>query len=120
MSAPDHNDLAQLQEQLLKHSMRLAAMTAQVAKARQVLGFEGDRKKALLSKYVAGYLELGDSVSAAEHKARAHPEYGKGMASIYAQSGSAHQVMEERDVVETQWRTAQSLVSLQKTVLDNL
>lgn len=116
----DHSDIAAIQKQLNDAALKLAAMTLQVAKARQVLSWESERRKVALAKLVAGYLEQGESASAAEFKARAHPDYTKQVATMFSQCHDAQKVIADHEATRTIWDSARSLLSMQKAIVDNV
>lgn len=117
---PDYSEIEKISQQMLSATLKLAALTTPLAKAKQVLGWEGERRKALLAKYVVAYLDQDIAAGASEHRARAHPDYIKGMADLIRQSRDAEEIVCKADALKTEFEAMRSLLSTQKQILGML
>lgn len=98
-------------------ALQLAAMSDDVADAKQIKEFNHDRHKRALSMVVADFLEQGESGVAAEHKARASGVYGAQLADLGEQYKAALRIIEKADAARVLWESARSLLSTEKAKL---
>lgn len=112
----DSDDIAEISRKLTEATLKLAALTTPLAKARQVLSWESERRKNLLAGYVVGFLDQDMSASAAEARARAHPEYRNKSADLYRQSREAEEVCQKADATRAEFDAARSLLSTSKVL----
>ena len=71
----DGSDILEIERQLCACVEDLRRRTSAYATSLQIREFISDNKKNLLARYVVPRLKAGDSAAAAEHHARANPEY---------------------------------------------
>ena len=116
MSADD-STIRGAQAQLQKAALALAAMADDLALAKQVKEYNGDRMKRALSERVVEYLSRGDTATAAEHKARADELYHVKADSLALQYQDSMQIIERADAQRILWESARSLLSLEKSKL---
>lgn len=112
---PTDNDLiTQAEKQLHRCAKDLQALSQDVADAKTVKEFSGDRLKRAFSVEVASFLEAGDSGVAAEHKARASKQYGTHLHDLEEQYKSALRVIEQQESLRTMFESARSILSTEK------
>lgn len=115
----DHNDISALTTALIAASDELAAMTADVAKARVVREFSGDRRKRALALSVREFLK-DDSATAAETRGRASVAYGEALDSLSEDLQEAESVIARHDAALVRWKSLQSTLSCMKQVASNI
>lgn len=91
-----------------------------VAKARVIRDYDGERRKAILSRAVADFLKEGESAAAAEHKARASSSYADCMKLVRKELESTESVVAEWEAAKLRFEAARSLLSIQKQLITNL
>lgn len=97
----------------------LSEMTNLVGKARQINSWDSERRRAALSKSVAPLLpNMG--VAAAEHTARASKEYVEAMRLLQKDLYEAEKVLAEYDACKTRFEAARSILSVQKSMMQNI
>jgi hypothetical protein len=116
----DFTDSSNVAARMVTATRKLHEMSNAVGRARQVKEFCSDRRKNLLSAEAVKFLREGDSVAAAEHKARASEIY-------QAKLGELEKQMEEAEVVICKWsaedasfKAAQSLLSYSRESLKTM
>ena len=117
---PDFSTVESVSQRLLEASDRLAAMTADVANARQIREFAGDRRKRSLALAVREFLIAGDSASAAETKGRASAIYGEELDKQARAMEIAERMIAEHDAERIKWESARSLLSTLKMIANNV
>ena len=117
---PDHSTVESVSVRLLESSERLAAMTVDVANARTVREFAGDRRKRSLALAVREHLATGDSASAAETKGRASVQYGEDLEKQAREAEIAERIIAEHDAERVKWETARSILSTLKSIAANV
>lgn len=115
----DHNDISALTTALLLASDELAAMTADVAKARVIKEFTNDRLKRALATQVREFLVAGDSATASETKGRASLGYGEALDALSADLENAEGVITRHDAARVKWESIRSALSCLKAVTGN-
>jgi hypothetical protein len=115
----DFNDTRQAEQRLRDASNKLHALAPDVAHAKQVLDFAGDRRKNLLARYMAPLL-LHSGVSAAETHARADAAYQAEFEALAEQSQAAEQVLAEWRATSATFDAARSLLSFSKETIRQL
>lgn len=115
----DHSDIAAIQQRLVEASEELSAMVDEVAKARQVKEWDGERRKAALSCQVAPLL-VDNSAAAAEHQARASDAYHKAMHALGLDLYAAEKAILKYDTMRIKWESARSLLSIAKTITERV
>lgn len=115
----DHSDIAAIQERLVEASDALAAMVDEVAKARQIKEWDGERRKAALSSQVAPLL-VNNSAAAAEHQARASDAYHKAMHALGTDLYAAEKSILKYETTRIRWESARSLLSIAKSITERI
>lgn len=115
----DHSDIAAIQQRLMEASDELSSLVDEVAKARQVKEWDGERRKAALGRAVTPLL-ADNSAAAAEHKARASEAYEKEMGVLARDLFSAEKSILKYDTTRIKWESARSLLSIAKTITDRI
>ena len=112
----DHSDVITIQKRLKSASAELnnAASLTLYAQARQVIGYDSDRRKNLLARYTVKYLKQGESATAAEAMARADEAYQAEFNTQAEELQTAEGLIAKRRGTETSWETARSLLSFQR------
>lgn len=111
----DYSDIAGLQEQMAKMIERLIELSPRVGEAKQVVDYDSDRRKKVLSLSMARHLAAGSSIAASETLARIDDNYAKGMAGLGGELKSAYQVIAEWDALRIRIEVVRSLLSLERT-----
>ncbi len=114
-NAADAGTVERAERQLERCATQLAAMSDQLADAKQILEFDPERRRKALSEVVAVLLDAGESAVAAEHKGRASEAYRNALIQLGTQSRDAHRVVERANALKVQWETSRSILSLEKT-----
>lgn len=120
MKTADYSTISQIQDRLIEASDALDGMAEDVAKARQIREYDSDRRKRALSCAVMDFLKTGESATAAEHKARASESYADMMKARGKELEVAETIIAKWDAVKIKWQTAQSLLSMHKSLVTNL
>jgi hypothetical protein len=117
MDLTDQDTIVKAQAQLNRCALDLAKLSNDVADARTVREFSGDRLKRAFSIEVSRFLESGESAAASEHKARASTQYGEHLADLMAQHKEAQRVIEQHEGLRVQFEAARSILSVEKSKL---
>lgn len=120
ITRPDYTDARTLADQLMQTAEELAAMTDDVAKARVVREYDGERRKRALADRVREFLVAGDSASAAETKGRASAGYGEALDSLQRDLTLAEGILARHDAKRILWESLRSQTSLQKAIAANI
>lgn len=107
----DFSSVESVQRALLVVSDELTAMTEDVAKARTVREFEGDRRKRALALAVREFLAQGDSAAAADTKGRASVAYGEVLDAQSEQFEAAESILTRWDALRARFDAARSVLS---------
>lgn len=113
----DSDTISKAQAQMNRCAMDLAKLSNDVADAKTVREFSGDRLKRAFSVSVVEFLDAGDSGVASEHKARASKAYGAALHDLGEQYKTAMRVIEQYDGLKVQFESARSLLSVEKAKL---
>lgn len=117
---PDHSTVEAVSARLLESADRLAAMTEDVANARTVREFAGDRRKRSLALAVREHLAAGDSAASAETKGRASVQYGEDIDKQSRALEIAERMIADHDAERIKWETARSILSTLKSIAANV
>lgn len=115
MSA-DATDIENLTRQMMNVAVQLEALAPEVAKARTIKDYDGERRKVLLSRGVSPLLEA-ESSSAAEHQTRASESYIKGIRELRQEYLSALTVIAKNDALATKLEALRSAVAVQRAII---
>lgn len=122
MKTADYSTVEDLQRRMVEQCNVLDDLVEHVAKARQILNYESDRKKNALAAAVS--FEVGQdktlSVSMAEHRARCNRNYEAQMRTLTKESLEAETIVAQWEVAKLRWETGRSLLSIQKQLVTNL
>ncbi len=114
MSTADNQTVTKAQIQMNRCALEVVAMSGDVADAKTIREFSGDRLKRAFSVSVAEFLDGGDSGVAAEHKARASAVYGAHLHDLEEQYKSAQRVIERAEALKVMFESARSILSVEK------
>jgi hypothetical protein len=117
---PDAHDYAELQTRLVGAADALAAMTKDVASARQIVEYDSDRRKRALAVAALPFLVAEYSSSAADTSARASDTYAKAMAKLAGEFRTAQEVIAEWEAKKILFETSRSLLSAHKITIANV
>lgn len=109
--AADAHDLYALTRNLDNLALQIEAIGPEVAKAKTIRDFEGDRKKNLLAEFVAPLLANGSGVAAAEYTARAMPEYQERFKKLSQDLMAAYQTLSKEGGLQARFEAARSILS---------
>lgn len=116
----DFSESFELQRRLSEHADALTAMADDMGLAKQVREFSGDRRKTALARAMAAPLAGGDSVAKAEAEGRASELYNKELKQLANEMTTAEQVIARWEALRIQWESARSLISMQKSQMNQL
>jgi len=116
----DFTDIKKVSERLRNANNALHEIVPEVAKARQIKEFASDRRKALLARCTAPFLEAGDSVASAEAKARANDSYKTELEILAAQYQFAEHTLAKYSALQATFDAARSLLSMSKETFKQL
>lgn len=119
-SPADFSDCLALQKQLQAAVNALNGMTAQVASARHVREYDGDRKRRVLAIATMPFLKAGGSSAASETEARASETYAAGMAQLGKELVAAEAVLAKFEALKIQIEVGRSLLSLSRATMTSL
>ena len=117
---PDFSETLELQQRLAELTGALAAMTDEVGLARHVREYDSDRRKRVLAIAAHPLIVAGASSAAADTEARAGATYGAAMKTLGKELVAAEKVIARWEAVKIQIEVARSLLSMQKSTLQNL
>ena len=110
----DHQDIAELQAAIYACLDSLEKQRDGYAMARQVVEYDSDRRKQLLSVCVQS--AAGKSISEREHTARASKGHNDGLNDLAAQFADAHKIMSRYYCTNTKLDALRSILSTQKVL----
>jgi hypothetical protein len=113
----DSDTITKAQQQMNRAALDIAKLANDVADAKTIKEFSGDRMKRALSVQVASFLETGDSGVAAEHKSRASKEYGTHLHDLEEQYKTAMRVIEKYEGLKVRFESARSILSVERQKL---
>lgn len=116
----DHSDSEEIAARMKSVTRKLHDLASLVGAARQVREFSSDQRKVALSVEVAKFLDAGESVSAAEHKARASGDYRRALAVLSKQYEAAESTIATWLAENCSFEAARSLLSFQKSTIERL
>lgn len=120
MNSTDFHSIDVISRRLFETTEEMQAMTDAVAKAKQCREYDSDRRKRALSCGVADYLKSGESATAAEHKARASDSYAELMKATARDLIVAEKTIHEWIALQARFEALRSLLSVQKSLVQNL
>ena len=122
MKTADYSTVEELQRRMVEQCDTLDSLVESVAKARQILNYETDRKKNALAAAVSYECSQDKtlSVSMAEHRARCNRNYEATMRTLTKESLDAETIVAQWEVAKLRWETGRSLLSIQKQLVTNL
>lgn len=110
----DNGTVLNAQKQLQRTAKALEAMALELAMARSIKEFDGDRRKRELAIAMKVFLDQGETSSAAECRARASDTYGEALIRLSGQYQSAIETIEKYESQRVLWESARSLLSVEK------
>lgn len=116
----DYSDTLELQRKLTESADAIQAMSHDVAMAKQVREYDGDRRKRCLAVAALPFLRAGNSSAAAETEARASQAYADAMKALGNQLVEADKILANLEALKIQFEVARSLLSLQKAAISHL
>ena len=117
MSLADHSTTAAVEKRVKEASREINLMAPLYGMAKQVLKYDSDRRKALLAKYAAPYIEAGKSVAAAKMLAQADPKWIEEQAILEGELLTAHETIAKWEALHIRWETGRSLMALTREQL---
>lgn len=110
----DNDTVIKSQAQMNRCALALAAMSDDVAAAKQIKEFNSDRLKRAFSEEVCVYLATENSCAAAEHLARGSTKYFAALTELQEQYLDAMRIIERHDAYKIQFESARSILSVEK------
>jgi hypothetical protein len=111
----DHEQLRVRQERLEAACQAVAALSRKVGQAKQIIEYDGDRRKRALAKAQQPFIQDGLGVS--EAKARASFNYQEEMKELGQQLKDAETVKAQWEAAKVEWESCRSLLSLEKELV---
>lgn len=116
----DFSDILELQQRLTQAADALEAMAGDEAMARYVIEYDHERRKRCLAVVMTPLIKSGSGVAAAEADARASELYHSAMTQLGKELVAAQKTHCQWEARKIQWETARSLLSMQKSTMQNL
>lgn len=111
----DADSIAEAQRRMNDAALALAKMAPEVATAKQVKEYDGERRKRALAVFVMEQLKQEKmSTSLAEHAARASDGWGASLNDLGEQLKSALRVIETHDATMILYESSRSVLSMEK------
>lgn len=110
----DNDIIQKAAAQMNRVALDIDKHTQEVADAKTVKEFHGDRLKKALSVMVAEALDAGKSATAAEHYARASKTYDGMLNDLRDQYRDAMRIIEKAEARKTMFESARSILSVEK------
>lgn len=117
MKSVDFHSIDSISKYLFDATEQMAEMAELVAKARQIREYDSDRRKRALSCGVSDFLKVGESATAAEHKARASDSYQQLMKETAKDLIAAEKTIAEWTALNARFEALRSLLSVQKSLV---
>ena len=100
-------------------SEKLQGMKDELADARMVLEYDGERKKAAISRAVLAAFKAGaDSTARAEHEARSSAKYEEDMRALANAYAKAERVRIEYETTRIRLEVLRSMLSTQRSLIE--
>jgi len=116
---PDITDLANTTREADRLSEKLQGMKDELADARMVLEYDGERKKAAISRAVLAAFKAGaDSTARAEHEARSSAKYEEDMRALANAYAKAERVRIEYETTRIRLEVLRSMLSTQRSLIE--
>lgn len=109
----DHNEIESIQRKLVEMTDRLMVLSPKAADARQIVEYDGDRKKRVLALSMAPLL-ANMSSAAAEAQSRASDNYAKAMSGLGGEFKAAQQVLYEWEQLKLTIEVYRSLLAVER------
>lgn len=116
----DYSECMEVQQKLLAAVDKLSGMANNVALARHVREYDGDRRKRVLATATLPFLKAGGSSAAADTEARASETYQAAMQQLGKEFTSAEKVLADWDATKIQVDVLRSLLALQRSQITQL
>jgi hypothetical protein len=113
----DHEQLRQRQERLEAACQAVAALSRKVGQAKQVIEYDGDRRKRALAKAMVPYLDEGRGLGVAEAKGRSSFNYSEELKELADQLRDSEAVKAQWEAAKVEWESCRSLLSLEKELV---
>jgi hypothetical protein len=116
----DYHDIIAAQKTMETVRLRMDAMTADVGKARRVVEFSGDWRKAALADVAALFIKAGETSSAADTKARADAGYQSRLHELQDEYQEAQTTLATWDALHCAFDSARSILSARKETVKQI
>ena len=110
----DHDTIVAAQTQMQEAVLELEQASNDIAKAKTVKEFSSDQRKIMLATCVKFYLDAGEGLGAAEHKARASDAFAEALGKRMAEYQVACETIEAAEALKLKFASAQSILSAEK------
>lgn len=107
----DFHDLASVQGQLHEISQNILALVPDVAKARTVAEYDGDRRKRILARAMRPHFRAKKSATESEQLARADEECEKELDQCRADYQTAQETLEHNRALYCQFDAMRTIAS---------
>src|ERR1051326_3680839 len=114
--ATDAHDLYKLSRDLERLALSIEEIGPELAKAKAIRDFDGDRRKNLLAEFVSPLL-YNHSATAAESVARANPEFQTRFKTLSADLMAAYVTIAKESGLQARFEAARSILSVTKAQL---
>lgn len=118
MALTDQDTIAKAQKQMNQTALEIVKMSPDVADAKTIKEFNGDRLKRALSVAVEEHIFKAGSVSGAEHLARAGNLYGTSLNDLSEQYKAALRVIEQHEALKIKFESARSILAVERQKLN--
>lgn len=117
--APDITDLANTTREADRLSNKLILMRDELADARMVVEYDGERRKAALSRAVLAAFKAGaDSTARAEHEARSSAKFEEDMRNLSNAYAKAEAVRIDYETTGKRLEVLRSMLSTQRSLIE--
>jgi hypothetical protein len=113
----DHEQLRVRQERLETACQAVAELSRKVGQAKQIIEYDGDRRKRALAKAAIPFLSEGDGIGVSDLKGRASFNYQEEMKELGQQLKDAETVKAQWEAAKVEWESCRSLLSLEKELV---
>ena len=116
----DHSESVEIEKRLMQAAKKLQQLAPLLGMAKTVKEYNSDQKKNALSRLVVRFLKAGESVSSAEHQARALPEFEAKMEELQSALENAEKTIADYAGTEAAWNTCRSLLAMSRETIRQL
>jgi len=113
----DYDEIKRYQKRMMDASRTIQGMAIAMGKSKQIIDFDSDMRKNILSKHMAPLIKNGESVAAAEAYARCSETYLADMAEYAKGLDEAHVVRFRWEAENLSFECAQSLLATEREIL---